>query len=143
MGTREMLGLLSLLLVSGAAVWLYDRVTRNQALGGLAGNPDLTPADFGSRYFGGSELRAQLAAELRDIMARHLPYQVGRVTPDDAFVEDLRMDALDSMATVEFVLDVEERFGIKIPDGDAESIRNLRELADYVEGRLAGRAGLG
>lgn len=34
--------------------------------------------------------------------------------------------------TVEFILDIEEEFRIKIPDSDAESLGILKELAMYI-----------
>lgn len=42
------------------------------------------------------------------------------------------MDALDSMATVEFILEIEKEFGISIPDTAAETMRTLRDVAQFV-----------
>ena len=34
--------------------------------------------------------------------------------------------------SVEFIMEVEQAFGIKIPDGDAESLRSIDQTADYL-----------
>ena len=71
-------------------------------------------------------------------VVEHVPYKLDGLGPDDAFVRDLRMDELDSMSTVELVLDLEKRFGIEIPDEDAQKILTFRELVDYLEPRVPG-----
>jgi len=118
--------------VSAAGVLLYERHNRRRAERLLQRRPALDPARFGQVYFGEAR-RAQLAAEVREILAEHVPYSLAGLAPDDAFVQDLRMDALDSMSTVEFALGVEEHFGIKIPDADAERILTFRQLLDYLD----------
>ena len=52
--------------------------------------------------------------------------------PNDRFVEDLRMDALDSMATVKYVIEIEKEFGIEIPDSAAEEMITFQSVVDYV-----------
>ncbi len=46
------------------------------------------------------------------------------------------MDELDSMSTVEFGLDLEERSAIKIPDKDPDGL-TFRQLLEYLEQRVA------
>jgi len=123
-------------LISAAGVLLYERHNRRGAERLLQGRPALDPAGFGQAYFGDSARRAQLAAEVREILAEQVPYSLAGLGSDDAFVQDLRMDALDSMSTVEFALGVEEHFGIKIPDADAERILTFRQLLDYLDGHV-------
>lgn len=119
--------------ISGAGVLLYERHNRRRAQRLLQGRPALDAAGFGQAYFGESPRRAMLAARVREVLAEHVPYALEGLGPDDAFVQDLRMDALDSMSTVEFALGLEERFGIKIPDTDAERILTFRQLLDYLD----------
>jgi len=49
---------------------------------------------------------------------------------ESKFVEDLGADSLD---TVELVMAMEEKFGIDIPDTDAEKIASVKDAVDYVE----------
>ena len=86
--------------------------------------------EFGRRFF--SPQQAEIAAKLRVIMARHIPIELSRLNPDDRIVEDIRMDALDSMDTVEFVLEIEKEFGISIPDAAVARMRTLRDVAEFV-----------
>jgi acyl carrier protein len=125
-----------LVALSIVGVVLHDRINLQRARRLLGGRPPRDSSSFGRAYFGESGHRALLATEVREILAQHVPFLLDGLAPDDAFVRDLRMDELDSMATVEFVLAVEERFGIKIPDADAQGILTFRQLIDYLEHRV-------
>lgn len=56
--------------------------------------------------------------------------------PDDP---DATFDSigLDSLAVMELQLEVEQRYGFRISQEDAEKIRSFRESVDYVNGQLA------
>jgi acyl carrier protein len=116
----------------GGGVLLHEWSNRRRAKRLLATRPALDAAGFGRAYFGESDRRALLAAELRKVLAEHVPYSLEGLGPDDAFVGDLRMDELDSMSTVELVVGLEQRFGITIPDEDAQGILSFRQLVDYL-----------
>jgi acyl carrier protein len=125
----------------GGGVLLHDRVNRRRAERLLAQRPQLSSRQFGNTHFGESVSRTAVAAELREILGRHVPFKLEGLGPDDALVRDLRMDELDSVSTVEFLLEVEGRFGIQVPDKVAQSMRTFRELVDYLDARVH-RAGL-
>ena len=42
------------------------------------------------------------------------------------------MDALDSMSTVEFAIEIEREFDIKISDSAAEKMRTFEDVVDFV-----------
>jgi len=86
--------------------------------------------EFGSHFFGPDA--APIAKRLREILARQVSVDLSRLSPDDRFIEDLQMVELDSLSTVNLVVDIEREFGIKIPDADAGKIRTLRDLVEYV-----------
>jgi acyl carrier protein len=48
------------------------------------------------------------------------------------FVNDLGADSLD---TVELIMSFEEKFDIEISDEDAEKVRTVQNVVDYLEGR--------
>jgi acyl carrier protein len=127
----ERIGLLVLGITAGVcAVRLAEVNEKERGQRHMEGREPLSDADFGRRFF--SPQQAEIAAKLRVIMARHIPIDLSRLNPDDRIVEDIRMDALDSMATVEFILEIEKEFGISIPDTAAETMRTLRDVAQFV-----------
>jgi len=122
--------------LSGVVVFIHERSNRRRATALLGGRPQLDPMTFGQRHFGETERRGALAAELRELLANHVPFPLEGLAPDDAFVVDLRMDELDSMSTVEFVIELEKRYKIRIPDQDVQGILTFRQLVDYLEVRI-------
>lgn len=49
-------------------------------------------------------------------------------------IEDIGFDSLDS---VEMVMDLEEEFGIDIPDEDADAFKTFGDVVDCVEQKVA------
>ncbi|GAA7221337.1 hypothetical protein BD0078_10930 [Helicobacter pylori] len=58
---------------------------------------------------------------------------VSQVTPEAKFVKDLGVDSLD---IVELIMALEEKFGIEIPDEQAEKIVNVGDVMRYIEKQL-------
>jgi len=96
----------------------------------MRGRDALDDTAFGEHYF--PQEHAVVAARMRQILKEHLPIDLSQMSPDDWLVRDLRMDAMDSWSTLEFVQDVEEEFGIQIPDAEGQKMRTLRDVIDYV-----------
>ncbi len=71
-----------------------------------------------------------IADEVKQIIVEQLGVDEEEVKPEARFVEDLGADSLD---TVELVMAIEEKFGIDIPDSDAEKIVTVQDAIDYVE----------
>jgi acyl carrier protein len=59
-----------------------------------------------------------------------------KVTPEASLRKDLKADMLDM---VELVLELEEAFGITIPDRDALGIRTVGQVIQYVSKRVKKR----
>ncbi|WQS81158.1 acyl carrier protein [Helicobacter pylori] len=62
-----------------------------------------------------------------------LEIDVSQVTPEAKFVKDLGVDSLD---IVELIMALEEKFGIEIPDEQAEKIVNVGDVMRYIEKQL-------
>ena len=112
------------------ALKLSDEAEKRRARGHMAGRPALNEKEFGKQFFPND--RAEIAAKLREILSRHIPVDLSQIQPNDRFVEDLRMDALDSMSTVEYVIEIEKEFGIEIPNAAAEKMTTFQSVVDYV-----------
>ncbi len=74
-----------------------------------------------------------LEQRIKEIIADQLGVEVDKLNPNAKFVEDLGADSLD---VVELVMAFEEEFGIEIPDEDAEKIRTVGDVIDYLKGRV-------
>ena len=79
---------------------------------------------------------ASVADDVKAIIVEQLGVDEAEVTPTASFVEDLGADSLD---TVELVMAFEEKFGIEIPDEDAEKITRVKEAVDYIEAHAKGK----
>lgn len=77
--------------------------------------------------------RETIAKEVRDIICSQLEVAPGKVEEKASFTEDLKAD---SLAVVELVLALEEKFGIEIPDEDTEQIKTVGDAIRYIEGHL-------
>jgi len=75
--------------------------------------------------------RVALASEdkLKKLIAEQLSVDESEVTPDASFIEDLNADSLD---LVELIMTLEEEYGVKISDEDAEKIKTVRDAMDYL-----------
>jgi acyl carrier protein len=112
------------------AIKLNDEAEKQRALTHMACRAALSEDEFSKQFFPSG--RAEIAAKLRKILSRHIPIDLSKMQPNDRFVEDLRMDALDSMSTVEYVIEIEKEFEIKIPDSAAEKMLTFQSVVDYV-----------
>jgi acyl carrier protein len=68
--------------------------------------------------------------DVKAIIVEQLGVKPEEVTPAASFIDDLGADSLD---TVELVMALEEKFGIEIPDEDAEKMRTVGEAIKYIE----------
>jgi acyl carrier protein len=79
-------------------------------------------------YFLPEELDRDIPARVRGILAKHMGYPAERMLPDD----DL-MFYWDEVDAAELVLEIEERFGIKITEADTEhKMFTIREISHLV-----------
>lgn len=74
--------------------------------------------------------KSAVQARIIDIIANQLGVDKEIVTAEANVVDDLGADSLD---VVELVMALEEAFDLEIPDEDAESIRTVKDIFDYLE----------
>lgn len=73
--------------------------------------------------------RQKAVEEVRAILVEQLGVDPNDVTETASFQEDLNADSLD---LVELIMEMEDRFQVKIPDEEAEKITTVGQAVDYV-----------
>lgn len=68
--------------------------------------------------------------DVKAVIVEQLSVGADEVKLESKFVDDLGADSLD---VVELVMALEEKFGIEIPDEEAEKISNVKDVVDYIE----------
>ncbi|HAA03743.1 MAG TPA: acyl carrier protein [Syntrophobacteraceae bacterium] len=74
-----------------------------------------------------------IKSRVTDIITNQLGVDREMVTPEAHVVDDLGADSLD---IVELVMALEEAFDLEIPDEDAEKIRTVQDILQYLDGRI-------
>ncbi|CAG8635124.1 11757_t:CDS:2 [Acaulospora colombiana] len=76
--------------------------------------------------------RSNIETRIIDILKSFDKVDPTKVTLQARFADDLGLDSLD---TVEVVMNIEEDFSIEIPDKDADEIRSIKDAVDYISKR--------
>ncbi len=81
--------------------------------------------------------------EVLELIRAHLSTELGvdasRIGESTRFKEDLEADSLD---LVELVMELEDRYGIRIPDEEAAKILTVGQAADFVASHAQAQADL-
>lgn len=68
--------------------------------------------------------------EVKAVIVEQLSVNADEVKLESKFVDDLGADSLD---VVELVMELESKFGVEIPDEEAEKISTVKDVVDYIE----------
>jgi acyl carrier protein len=71
--------------------------------------------------------------KVQEIVAEKLGIEKSKITMEASFIDDLGADSLD---TVELIMKMEEDFGIEIPDEEAEKLKTVGSVVEYLDAKL-------
>jgi acyl carrier protein len=128
-----LIGLGALLLVAGLVCW-QERSVRRRVARSMIGRKKRSAQEFGDTFFAGPQ--AEIAGHTREMLSRHFQLDLSRLHPDDRFTEDLQLPELDSLAVVNLVTEIEQTFGIRIPEHEAARLNTVRALVLFVASAL-------
>ncbi len=75
-------------------------------------------------------MASAVETKVKEIICEQLGVGQDEVTPDASFIEDLGADSLD---IVELVMALEEEYDMEITDEEAEKIRTVQDVVNYIE----------
>lgn len=85
----------------------------------------------GMRFYE-SKTIAPLRDQILQTICENLGVNRERINPTTSFIEDVGAESLD---IVELVMELEEEFGVTIPDDEAEKIKTVGDAIDYLAKR--------
>ncbi len=68
--------------------------------------------------------------EVIKIIADNQGKKIEEISVDSRFAEDL---GVDSLSTVEIMMEIEKEFGVDIPDEEATKIKKVADVVNYIK----------
>lgn len=73
----------------------------------------------------------EIFEKVKNLIVENLGVKEEAVTKEASFIDDLAADSLD---IVELIMSLEEEFDLEIPDTEAENIKTVGDVVNYIKG---------
>ena len=73
--------------------------------------------------------REEVFERVKEVLTEQLGVDENEINEQASFTEDLDADSLD---LVELIMELEDQFGVKISDEDAQGIQTVGQAVDYI-----------
>ena len=70
--------------------------------------------------------------KVKAILAEQFDVEEDKITADTDLQEDLGADSLD---VVDLLMNIDDEFGVEVPDEDVEKVKTVEDLVAYIEAR--------
>lgn len=99
----------------------------------FVGRTPLPGAEFYERFFRAQGIPENIVMGVRQVLGEQLDADLSRLAASDDFSRNIGFFFdFDSMADVEIVCALEERFSIKISDEEATNAHTIQDIVDLV-----------
>ena len=71
--------------------------------------------------------------KVKNVIMDKLGVEDDKITLEASFIDDLGADSLD---TVELIMQLEEEFGLEIPDEEAEKLTSVGAAVEYIDSHV-------
>lgn len=68
--------------------------------------------------------------KIRAVIAKQLDIPEESITKESKLIEDLKADSLD---VVELIMDLEQEYGVEIPNDDLPNIHTVGDIVKFIE----------
>lgn len=77
--------------------------------------------------------KEEIQSTLIKVISKHIQLEPSSITPDQNLKYDLGLDSLD---VAEMVYEIEEAFGITIPDDSAEKMEKISDTVEFIYSKI-------
>ena len=71
----------------------------------------------------------EIEQKVKEIIATKMAIPLETISAESRLIEDLQVD---SFGAVELMFELEEAFGLNIPDSDIERVRSVKQIVEYL-----------
>lgn len=71
--------------------------------------------------------------KVKSILSEQFDVEEDSITMETSIVNDLGADSLD---VVDLLMNIDDEFGVEVPDEDVEKVKTVEELVNYIEARI-------